>query len=64
MRALSADDAAGRCVMYALRYTPGTKLGKDFPLWRFGFRRTRESAEATRVQCANADQIEVVEVDA
>lgn len=46
---------------FELRYIPGTPLGIKFPLWRFAERRTQEAAEATRMQCANRDQIEVTE---
>lgn len=48
---------------HCLRYIPGTKLGDSYPNWRFGYRRSAESCEATRLQCANASDIEVVTVD-
>lgn len=46
---------------FELRYTPGTRYGDAFPSWRFGQRRTFEAADATRMQCAHPDSIEVVE---
>lgn len=49
---------------HTLRYIPGTKYGKQFPDWRFGGKRkTYASADASRMQCAHPDQIEVVTVE-
>lgn len=52
---------------WQLRYIPDTKLGKQYPLMRYPWRGeaypTREAAEQVRRACANAESLEIVEVD-
>lgn len=51
-------------VTYALRYKPSSDLGRRFTATSAGHFRTREAAEIVRLQCANAEHMETVEVDA
>lgn len=49
---------------YALRYRPDSDLGRRFTATPAGHFATREAAENIRLQCANAEHMETVEVDA
>jgi len=47
---------------YAIRYKPGTDLARRFPNPSHPFK-TRETAEAVRHYCINAEHMETVEVE-
>lgn len=48
---------------YRLRYRRNTDLADRFPLPTITHWETAEAAEAARMNCINADKIEVVESD-
>jgi hypothetical protein len=49
--------------MWAIRYAPESDLGRRFKGTPAGHFSTREDAENIRLQCANAESMESVEVD-